>query len=403
MHTGRIKRNAESCPLLRLPLEILRKIFVEVLGDRLIHLKKFDDDWMSEWDIDDSSSSRRHKVERWHILVCDPAAAEPIKGGRAGKGNKKGEVEAEASKVSNEGMDSSDSEEEEDDSTQFSEDEAFPSDMRTRKKMMDQQLMQIPNRRVQHLIGHDFQGNDSWRKLQNPFLEHHPFSGGLFKGITRYKCNREIHLCLLRTCRQVYTEANKVLWETNIFSFNDIHSFNCFMNERNNYQKGLMKKLRLAMKFGLRGPMHTPLWSSALTMQLVRSLQGLRFVWLAINYRQPAKLHEECESRGWLDSVVLRSSYLEGVRKLATLPLAHVKVSVSNKDLGYFEDLYFDHGEKQWSQQQRKKYADLIRTRLLDVDGDKLFQQENHELKKRSQRGKEDRGGAKGNHAAASA
>ena len=59
MQKHRINRNAQSSPLLRLPPEIRCAIFTEVLGDRLIHLKKLDDSW--------------------HVIVCDPGAAEPVR------------------------------------------------------------------------------------------------------------------------------------------------------------------------------------------------------------------------------------------------------------------------------------------------------------------------------------
>ena len=65
----RIRSNAES----RLPLEIRRKIFVEVLGNRLIHLKRLNDEGF-DYDSDWPSFS----YGTWHILVCDPAEAEHV-------------------------------------------------------------------------------------------------------------------------------------------------------------------------------------------------------------------------------------------------------------------------------------------------------------------------------------
>ena len=40
-------------------------------------------------------------------------------------------------------------------------------------------------------------------------------------GEFQYLGPETLHLTLLRACRQIYTEANRVLWDTDIFSFDD--------------------------------------------------------------------------------------------------------------------------------------------------------------------------------------
>ena len=393
MHAGRIQRNADSSPLLRLPLEIRRQIFVEVLGDRLIHFKKIDDDWMTDSESDDSSSSASVKEsDRWHIFVCAPTAAEPIEGGHSEQEQQKDEDEAAASEASSEWTDTSDTEDgddQEEDSDEFTDDQSGSSDMdgstdffdrcSAKKRQRAEQLQQqAQDQKVQRLIGNWSEENCRWQNLHNS-IHDRPFSG-LANDLGQYRCNRELQLYLLRTCRQIYTEVNQVMWGTNIFSFNDVHSFRCFMKARNNYQKRLIKKLRLAMNFG---PRSTHDWNSALSMSLVTSLQGLRLIWLAINYRKSATEFEKSEQQlGPTRSANLQMTYLEGIRRLATLPLSQVKVSVTAIYLGDLGPLDCTMpGERQWTQQQREKYADRIRTRLLDVDGVKLLQQENEIVK----------------------
>ena len=385
----------ESSPLLRLPLEIRRQIFVEVLGGRLIHFKKLDDDWMTDSESDDSSSSASFKEsDRWHIFACVPAAAEPIEGGHSEQEQQKDEEEAAASEVSNENTDSSDTEEshdQEEDIGGFTDDQSFSSDMDGSTDSFDgcwangRLQQQTQDQKVQRLIGNWSEDNHRWEKLHNS-IHDRPFSG-FANDRGQYRCNRELQLYLLRTCRQIYTEVNQVMWGTNIFSFNDVHSFSCFMNDRNNYQKRLIKKLRLAMNLG---PERTHEWNSALSMPLVTSLQSLRFIWLAINYRKSATEFEKSEQQlGPNRSANLQMSYLEGIRRLATLPLSQVKVSVTAIYLGDFGPLDRTMpGVKQWTQQQREKYADRIRTRLLDVDGVKLLQQENEKVKASRPQGK---------------
>ena len=327
-------------------------IFAEVLGDRLIHLKKLRDDWLEYWE-GSSPGSSDELSERWHILVCDP-------------------VDAEISQDSNMNTDRSNTEESSDtgeDSDQASDDDDWSINTNAttpsykycleKKKMITEQLERMPREKLQRLIGFCSEDDFSWVKLQDPFVES-PYRG-LFKNLNRYAYMRVIHLGLLRTCRQVYTEANPVLWETNTFSFNDAHSLRCFMGEITNHQKGLMKKLRLAMIFYTGG---APLWSTPLTLPLVESFQGLRNLWLVIRYREHATRFEEIENAGLLERMVSQSMYIGGIEALATLPLTSVKVSVTNKGLGDPDP----SGQKQWTQQQREKYAGLIRTRLLDVD-----------------------------------
>lgn len=62
---------------------------------------------------------------------------------------------------------------------------------------------------------------------------------------------REMHLPILRVCRQMYTETSQVLWETNIFSFNDVASSKHFMSSRTAHQKRSIRRLRLVMDWSL--------------------------------------------------------------------------------------------------------------------------------------------------------
>lgn len=79
---SRIRHNAESSPFFRLPAEIRRKIFIDVLGDRLIHVKCLSDDdcelksaaELFSWEYEEL----HNQIERWAVLVCVPEAARPL-------------------------------------------------------------------------------------------------------------------------------------------------------------------------------------------------------------------------------------------------------------------------------------------------------------------------------------
>ena len=75
----------------------------------------------------------------------------------------------------------------------------------------------------------------------------------------------------MRICRQIYEEANPILWTTNTFSFTDSGEFEMFLNNRTTAQKEMIRALRFHL-----------LWSGwnsirgALAAAVPRSLVGLR-------------------------------------------------------------------------------------------------------------------------------
>ena len=372
-----------------------------MLGDRLIHLKNFNE-----------QDAKKEQSDRWHLLVCDPSAADSTEDededwdyGDGGEGDfslfddlvgstspslastSEGSitpphdstplkvltninVEGHEASVDWSSTDGPSMQEETDSDDSIGSPFNYASE---RDKQMDKE-------EEQHLIGHlrvSESSPDEWRYIKDRLVYGAPEA--VFHKRDGY--DREMHLGILRTCRQIYTEANQVLWESNIFSFNDVPSFSRFMGERTNFQKRLIKKLRLVVVFALHG---TPLWSDAITMPLIRSLQGLRELWLCINSRFPASLFDnEYKAR------CFETKYLEGARKLATLPLSRAKVSITNKYLGNYDAHWKLGSYEQWTKEQQREYAELIQARLLDVNGARVFQQENDLVKEMMQRDRE--------------
>ena len=50
---------------------------------------------------------------------------------------------------------------------------------------------------------------------------------------------------ILRVCRQIYTEANPIMWSTNMFSFKCANAFRTFLRARSTAQKATISKLRI--------------------------------------------------------------------------------------------------------------------------------------------------------------
>ena len=225
--------------------------------------------------------------------------------------------------------------------------------------------------KVRHLLGYPYGIKGSWERLKEEVIYGPP---GRPANPKWYSYDREMHLCLLRTCRQVYIEANRILWGTNVFSLYDGYTFSSFINDRSLYQKGLIKKLRLVMKFGR---IECQLWNDSLTIPLMKCLHSLRMVWLVINERHEAAVVEYKPTSMLLHSMSMRfEANREGIRTLATLPLTDVSVAVTSNYIDDYNLVDYIHLEDLWTRQQQDKYADAVRTRLLDADGVKLLQQE---------------------------
>ena len=96
-------------------------------------------------------------------------------------------------------------------------------------------------------------------------------------------------------------------------------------------------------------------------MPLVKSLQGLRF--LCPIHHRPKTSFERLEKDGMFLWTNFHSTHLDVIRRLATLPLTWVKLI-----RGWEVEM--------WTQPQLEKYAGIVRTRLLAVDGAGLLQQD---------------------------
>ncbi|KAF6232490.1 hypothetical protein HO173_009370 [Letharia columbiana] len=139
--------------------------------------------------------------------------------------------------------------------------------------------------------------------------------------------HESMHLTALRVCRQIYNDANNILWSTNTFSFNDAAtSLDRFMDAQTTRQKQSLRRLRLQMDWvwGEDKP-----WNHVLGMTLIRSLAGLRSLRLQINHSMYATLFQEAKARG-NELGLFQTRRLDFVHKMAILPLTNVEVFVGD-------------------------------------------------------------------------
>ena len=180
-----------------------------------------------------------------------------------------------------------------------------------------------------------------------------------------------MHLTALRVCRQVYNEANFVLWTTNTFSFADSAnpSFLTFMKSWTMHQKQLLKRPRLQMDWDY---LDEDSWTRTFGMPLIRSLTGLRKLRLQINRPLGAENYHRRRAQGhWLGVLQTRPWGL--LDRLSILPLTDVEIFFNN-----FFGGSLPHDP--WTNQERAAYAEEVRQRLLDPKGAEIYTQRQKQI-----------------------
>jgi hypothetical protein len=182
------------------------------------------------------------------------------------------------------------------------------------------------------------------------------------------------YLQLLRTCRQIYLEASRVLWTTNTFSFDNPKFLRMFMNDRKTAQKQLLKNLHLDMAWHRRTQKRD--WERTLTLTLVRSLKGLRTLHL---YIEQCLLNQASnfENKSDWETKILGDSYFQEIMKLKMLSLETVTVNIAN---GPSLSCLPDEGLQTWPSTGRTEWAERLKGQLLDPEGAaRLQEQQDHQ------------------------
>jgi len=180
--------------------------------------------------------------------------------------------------------------------------------------------------------------------------------------------HKTMHLIVLRTSRQIYVEANQILWSSNTFSFSDGVTLKRFLETRNVHQKRLIHNLRLFIDWQYEPNVRD--WNSSLDMASVRSLSGLRSLRLQIVYSLEAR---DRRSNHNLNDLLANSFYFEGLWRLSTLPLSNVEVAVRTSR--------FDVKERWGDQHELDEVADGLKTMLLNPKGAEMYAAAQPELK----------------------
>ena len=169
-----------------------------------------------------------------------------------------------------------------------------------------------------------------------------------------------MHLTVLRVCNQIYTEAARVLWTSNTFSFRDGMAMKRFLMNRNIKQKGMLRSLRLNMAWWTQDPEE---WDKALTMQVLNSVPGLRHLRLHITHKMNAQRYRHIKDN-FLNSIAWGGS----MWKLSTVPWTNAEVHVRLPQLL--------PRDKMWTDSDMKEVADMLRELLLNPKGAEIYAEE---------------------------
>lgn len=212
------------------------------------------------------------------------------------------------------------------------------------------------------------------------FTAVHPHAGCHTMGHRTNKDNKP-YLQVLRTCRQVYLEASRVLWNTNTFSFNDHITLRMFMDNRKTAQKQLLRKLHLDMRWPSGSEKCD--WEKALTLTLIRSLKGLRIFHLYIEQSFLNHVINWKDKRDWEKDLL--SDTFKDVMKFKVLPLETVTVNIAN-GLGYEEY----ERQSQWPLAGRTEWAEKLKSQLLDPEGGVRWQEQQDHIREAASQMKEE-------------
>jgi len=299
--------NASISPLLQLPLEIRNKIWRKVLGNRLIHVKyRRDDKFRSQ------NTQSPHRTCKSHQDSCKIAWRHIV------------------------------------------------CEYDCPENQRDESMMISPTGRKDIL----WIGPHSSCKLHYDPCDYKPSIGSS----AGFRDHKTMHLTALRASRQIYVEANQVLWSSNTFSFADGVTLKRFMETRNIHQKRLIHNLRLFIDWQYN---HVKDWNSSLNMTSIRALSGLRNLRLHIVYSLEARA---CRLNHTLYDLLDNTFYFEGLWRLSTLPLSGVEVAVRNPP--------FDSKGDLWDQDELEEVVDSLKTMLLNPEGAVMYAMAQPELKR---------------------
>lgn len=201
------------------------------------------------------------------------------------------------------------------------------------------------------------------------------------RALERYQAKEHVvQVQILQVCRQVYIEANPILWSSNTLAFGDHPDFRMFMSERVAAQKASITRLLLDFSWGTYGYTISGEAQRATSNGIITTLTGLRSLHLYIqdavygnNYPAAGNFDNKQEIEEWQSSTKIHE-VLDGFTNFKRLPLQDVTVLMLCKP-------DWSISMQDWRHAERIKYAEAVRNTILDPEGSQKLQQEQADAK----------------------
>lgn len=193
-----VKRNAASPLLGKLPVEVRERIWGYVLGNHTIHIKfAASHRWEPNWRCRGRGQACYNFSGKFHYILCDANVSEQ---------------------------------------DAYCLSQSADYDISAREVGCDDMRLSSKRHSACYSCYDDCVNAPSYRFADK-------YVGGP-KDIEKLARNR-LSIGVLQVCRQVYVEANTLLWRTTTWSFTHALAFSQFMDRRNAVQRRLMRKLHL--------------------------------------------------------------------------------------------------------------------------------------------------------------
>ncbi|KAM0794717.1 hypothetical protein BDR22DRAFT_826674 [Usnea florida] len=192
----------------------------------------------------------------------------------------------------------------------------------------------------------------------------------------------QIDLNALGVCRQLYEEANHLLWATNIFSFEDPRTFEKFFDSLNPAQKRKLTNIHISADIGTgawfnsqyqRARWDNHFWGKALKASNLNMLRGVQRLHLCINQRFDCVSWHHGSGLGEQQLQESLQADLESILRLRALAVKDVTVVMSD-DAVELERI--GKSAYRWTATKKNEYAEGVRANIVDPGGADLVKKE---------------------------
>jgi len=179
-----------------------------------------------------------------------------------------------------------------------------------------------------------------------------------------------LDLRVLGACRQLYEEANHLLWATNTFSFDDANSLNRFLGSLNPAQKRNMSGMHISAKLDHWGSGRwDQAWSVALKMPYINMLRGVQNLHLCFEQCYASVRVPQTFAASYKLCKTSLDDHIKPFLRLRALDVKNITVVLCD-NIGILDQE--DQALFRWDRTAKNQYASDIRVQLLATNGAEL-------------------------------